>query len=143
MSAGLLIRDLHGHGLIVQPTYKSVLEIPGGITEANESPRATAQREVREELGLEIEPGRLLVLDYMSATVTKTEALHFIFDGGVLEPSQIQRIQLPQDELAWFRFVPRSDLEALMVPRLATRMLRAWDALEVGETWYLEDGVRI
>jgi 8-oxo-dGTP diphosphatase len=143
MSAGLLVRDQRDGVLIVQPTYKPILECPGGITEANESPRATVRREVLEELNLPLEPGRLLVVDYTTATDTKTEALHFIFDGGRLEPHQVAAIRLPADELEWFRFVPRRNLETLMTPSLATRLSGAWEALEAGETWYLEDGGRV
>lgn len=45
MGSGLLVRDGSGAVLIVTPTYKPTLEIPGGIVEAGESPRACAVRE--------------------------------------------------------------------------------------------------
>jgi hypothetical protein len=44
MGAGLLITDDVGRVLLVEPTYKSEWEIPGGAVEANESPYCAARR---------------------------------------------------------------------------------------------------
>ena len=52
--------------LLVNPTYKEVWEIPGGVVEAMEAPRAACIREVEEEIGLVIDPGRLLSIDYVA-----------------------------------------------------------------------------
>ena len=142
MGSGLLVRDSSGAVLIVTPTYKPTLEIPGGIVEAGESPRTCAQRESLEELGLELTPQRLLVLDYLSATEERPDALIFVFDGGVFDADAIARIHLPPTELEAWQFVPPSNLPALLLPRMARRLQCAISALEVGETWYLEDGVK-
>jgi 8-oxo-dGTP pyrophosphatase MutT (NUDIX family) len=48
-----------------EPVYKTDWEIPGGAVEADESPRTTAIREIEEELGLVVAPGRLLVVDWV------------------------------------------------------------------------------
>jgi ADP-ribose pyrophosphatase YjhB (NUDIX family) len=58
MAAGVVIRDADGRVLMVEPTYKDAWEIPGGVVEADESPRAACRRELHEELGLPLEPGR-------------------------------------------------------------------------------------
>ena len=142
MSAGCLIRDVHGQVLIVQPTYKATLEIPGGITEQNESPKQCATREIMEELGLNLELGRLLVVNYSSASPERTESLSFIFDGGILEPEVIAQIRLPKSELESFRFVAVKELHGLLIFTVARRLQCAINALEAGETWYLEDGVK-
>ena len=142
MSAGCVIRDVHGNVLVVQPTYKKTLEIPGGITEQNESPKHCARREITEELGLNLEPGRLLVVNYGSPSMERTESLSFIFDGGILEPELIAQIRLPNIELESFRFVLVKELPRLLIVDLARRVICALDALEAGETWYLEDGVK-
>ena len=128
--------------LIVTPTYKPTLEIPGGIVEAGESPRACAQREALEELGLGLTPQRLLVMDYLTSTQERPDALIFVFDGGVLDADAIARIRLPPTELEAWQFVPPSALPAIMLPRMARRLQCALNALEAEETWYLEDGVR-
>ena len=139
----MLVRDPFGAVLIVTPTYKPTLEIPGGIVEAGESPRACARRESLEELGLELTPQRLLVMDYLAPNEERPDALIFVFDGGVLNADQVACIQLPPTELEAWQFVLPSALPAIMLPRMARRLQCAISALEVGETWYLENGVRM
>ncbi|MFF8812893.1 NUDIX domain-containing protein [Streptomyces pactum] len=53
MAAGVLFFDSAGRVLLVDPAYREPWEIPGGAVEREESPRAGARREVREELGLQ------------------------------------------------------------------------------------------
>jgi hypothetical protein len=52
--------------------------------------------EVTEELGLDVEAKRLLGVVYRPPTPGgRGNALRFVFDGGVLTPTQIERIVLP------------------------------------------------
>ncbi|MFC7275755.1 NUDIX domain-containing protein [Paractinoplanes rhizophilus] len=39
------------------------MDLPGGCVELDESPRQAATREVKEELGRDRDPGRLLPID--------------------------------------------------------------------------------
>lgn len=48
IAADVLIRDEAGRVLLVDPTYKDGWDLPGGMVEANESPRAAAARELGE-----------------------------------------------------------------------------------------------
>jgi len=52
MAAGALFRDAQGRVLLVVPTYKSTMDLPGGAVEAEGSPHAACRREVAEEPGL-------------------------------------------------------------------------------------------
>jgi 8-oxo-dGTP diphosphatase len=142
MGAGLLIRDAHHRALIVHPTYKPSLEIPGGMVEQNESPKTCATREALEELGLELAVGRLLVLDYLEASENRNESLQFVFDGGVFSNDQISLIRLPESELSQFEFVARDQLGAKMSERMSKRLEAAFTALEMGQMLYLENGVQ-
>ena len=63
----MLIRDADGRVLLCQLTYKRDWDLPGGVVEVGESPRLAVQREVEEELGLEVEPGGLLLTDWLPA----------------------------------------------------------------------------
>ncbi|MFV2083087.1 NUDIX domain-containing protein [Micromonospora sp. LOL_021] len=63
MGSAVLLRDRDGRILLVEPTYKDYWELPGGVVEADESPYDAAVRELAEELGLAVTPGRLLVVD--------------------------------------------------------------------------------
>lgn len=139
MGAGCLFFNEKNEVLLVKPTYKPVWEIPGGVVEQNESPKQCCQREVREEIGLNRTIGRLLVIDYNTECRPKTESLMFIFDGGVLEDSDIAAIQLSADELSEFGFFSQAALPEAMTKSLKARVLAAWQQYDCGQTVYLED----
>ncbi len=86
--------------LLVEPVYKDYWEIVGGCVEENESPRQGAAREVKEELGKTIVPGRLLVVDWVPPRPDRTEGLMFVYDGGTLDELSTADIHLPPDELS-------------------------------------------
>src|SRR3954453_1136775 len=64
VAAGVLVHDEEGRLLMVRPTSKDGWDIPGGYVEPDESPADAARRELREELGVDRQPGRLLVVDW-------------------------------------------------------------------------------
>ena len=68
VATGLVFTDEAGRILLVKPTYNDVWHLPGGVVEAGESPAAAAIREVKEELGLDVEAGRLMGVDYRPPT---------------------------------------------------------------------------
>jgi 8-oxo-dGTP diphosphatase len=140
MAAGALFLDDARRVLIVKPTYRAEWLVPGGVVEEDESPRAACAREIREELGLPLEPGRLLCVEYRSAHDRRTECVQFIFLGGVLSPGTIAQITLPQAELTDYRFVASAEAAVMLAPRLAPRIALALTALADGRTIYAEDG---
>ncbi len=143
MAAGCLFRNSSNQILIVQPTYKPHWETPGGVTEVNESPRDSVAREVREELNLEVNIGRLLVVDYTSENEYYTEALMWVFDGGILSDAQILSIKLPASELESYRFVDVQTLSEFLIPRAARRLEQTFHALQNNQTLYLENQLPI
>ena len=140
MGAGALIRDRDGRVLLVQPTYTSTWELPGGAVEADESPREACRREVREELGCDLPVGRLLCIEWQGPEPDRTESLMFVYDGGELGDEQIR---LPADELSGYAFVSAHELDTLMVERLARRTRAALLALDEGRLVELEHGVLV
>ena len=78
-AAALLLRDQGSSVLLVRPRYRDCWQLPGGLPEADESPRVAAQREVREEIGLTVAAGRLLCVDYESV---RPEAARVVEQGG-------------------------------------------------------------
>ena len=144
MGAGALFFNNAGELLLVKPTYRDHWSVPGGVVEADESPREACRREVREEIGLEVNIGRLLVVDYTTPRTGRgRESLQFLFSGGLLGAREIERITLPPAELSAFRFAPVAEAAAALNPRLACRLPAALAALSTRGGVYLEDGVDV
>jgi 8-oxo-dGTP diphosphatase len=139
MGAGALIFDENGRFLLVNPTYKDPWEVPGGIVEAKESPAQACVREVGEELGLDIELERLLLVDYLSDSPEKVEALMFIFQGPVLTQAEIETIQLPAEELSEYRFCAIEEAVTLLNARLGRRVRRSLAVMTGNGSVYVED----
>lgn len=141
MGAGALFLDENGKVLIVKPSYKDYWSIPGGTVDDNESPKQACVREIKEEIGLSIDPVRFLCVDYCSkVSDEKNESLQFIFFGGVLNRDYISSIKLDGKELVDFQFVDISEAEKLLGHRLAKRLPKCIDAIKTGTSVYLENG---
>ncbi|MFC4068597.1 NUDIX domain-containing protein [Actinoplanes subglobosus] len=140
IGAGVLLSDGRGRALICEPTYKDYWEIPGGVVEADESPHAAAAREIQEELGLSLQPGRLLVTDWVPPRPDRTEGLMLIFDGGELTPAQAATIRLPPDELRGWAWCTGPEAATRLSALLARRLTAAVRARADGSVAYLEDG---
>ena len=137
VGAGLLIRDVEGHILLVDPTYKEDWEIPGGMVELGESPREAAAREAQDELGRSFDVGQLLVVAYSAGGRKPLDGIMFVFDGGVTDQAA-SAFELPADELRRARFVDLDRLGDYLVPIMARRMRAAVTAAESGRMAYLE-----
>ncbi|EFL09132.1 predicted protein [Streptomyces sp. AA4] len=142
-AAGVLARDESGRILFVCPTYKPFLEIPGGLVEDDESPLAACRREVREELGIDVTVGRLLVVDWLPTHGVWRDSVQFVFDGGVLSRDQIGAIRLASDELSRFEFLALESAQSQLRPSKARRIALAHQAVSAGETVYGEFGRRL
>ncbi len=141
LAAGVLLRDGAGRVLLVEPTYKDHWELPGGAVEADESPYDAAVREVTEELGIVVAPGRLLVVDWVPPLADRTEGVIVVYDGGIVEPGLQERIRLTGDELRSWAWSTLPEADARLSPLLARRVRAAVLAADDGVTRYLEDGL--
>ncbi|MFJ2649920.1 NUDIX domain-containing protein [Streptomyces sp. NPDC087420] len=143
--AAMLFRDGEGRVLAVEPNYREGWALPGGTIESDdgETPRQGARRETLEEIGLDIEPGRLLAVDWV-AGVARPPIAAYLYDGGVLTPEQLGAVQLQEAELLSWRLLPREELTTYLLGSLAGRVLAALDAVESGAgTVELENGRRV
>lgn len=136
VAAGALVRDPLGRLLFVEPAYKPHLEIPGGVAEQGESPADACRRECREELGTPVEPGRLLVVDWVPAQGVWSDALLFVFDGGVLAAAP----EAADPELRGTAFLTLAEASPRLAPSMVRRLAAAVEALEDGGPRYLEFG---
>lgn len=143
MAAGVLFRDTGGRVLLVEPSYKPNWEIPGGAVEANESPWLTATRELAEELGWDRPLGRLLVVDYVRPQDSRPEGVVFVFDGGVLDETDVVGMVFPDAEILSAAFHHLTEARSKVKPLLADRLAVALEAVEQGVTALCEQGQRI
>lgn len=137
--AHVLMRDEDGRVLLCETQFKSDWELPGGIVEPNEPPRLGAIREVREELGIELDVGRLLVVDWMPPYLGWDDAIEMIFDGGIVEESDLSHWSLQPAEIRSVRLCSLDHAAELVTP-LAHRRLALAASLGPDQTAYTEDG---
>jgi ADP-ribose pyrophosphatase YjhB (NUDIX family) len=140
VAAKVIIRDSSRRILLVDPTYKPDWDLPGGMAEANEAPLEAARREVREELGLEIVGGELLIVDWASPHGPWDDTLVFIFNGGMLGDERATRLEPMDAELAAVGFFTEPEAAARLRPYVWRRVEYALDALAGGRVRYLHDG---
>lgn len=143
MAAGVLFRDKAGRALLLEPSYKPNWEIPGGAVEADESPWATATRELAEELGWERPLGRLLVVDYVRPQDSRPEGVVFVFDGGLLDEPDLVGMVFTDGEILSAGFHSLGEARSKVKPLLADRLAVALHAAEQGTTALREQGQRI
>lgn len=139
VAAGALIRNKAGDILLVERTYKETWTTPGGVVEANEAPRDGCVREIEEELGFRRDVGRLLCVDY-NAQNDEGEYFVFVFDGGVMDGEDIDRIVLPPEELSSFKFIGVDTAADRLSQNAARRLPYVLRALHEGVVIYIENG---
>ncbi|MEU6273327.1 NUDIX hydrolase [Streptomyces populi] len=143
--AAALFRDADGRVLLVEPNYREGWTLPGGTVEsdAGESPRQGARRETVEEIGLDVELGRLLAVDWVLGP-GRPPLVAYLYDGGVLGERELKEIRLQEEELLSWRMVPREDVVSHLSGATGRRVLTALDVLAEGSgTAELENGHRV
>ncbi|TCK20940.1 NUDIX domain-containing protein [Pseudonocardia endophytica] len=138
VAADVLIRDLRGRVLLVDPTYKEGWDLPGGMVEDNESPHDGARRELAEELRLDLTPGAPLVIEWVEAHGPWDDQIVFVFDGGTLTDEQISGITIGDDEIAAWRFVDPDELDVQLRSTIRHRVELSRRSLATGRTEYRE-----
>jgi 8-oxo-dGTP diphosphatase len=137
--AHVLMRDEEDRVLLCETQFKSDWELPGGIVEPFESPRLGAVREVREELGIELDVGRLLVVDWMPPYLGWDDAIEMIFDGGAVREDELATWSLQPSEIRSVRLCTLEHAQPLITP-LAHRRLGVALSVAPDQTAYLESG---
>ncbi|WRZ89626.1 NUDIX hydrolase [Streptomyces sp. NBC_01007] len=145
VGAAALFRDTEGRVLLVEPNYREGWTLPGGTVESDdgESPRQGARRETAEEIGLDVELGRLLAVDWVLGPA-RPPLVAYLYDGGVLGEQDLKAIRLQEEELLSWRLVPREELAAHLPGASGRRVLAALDVLAASSgTAELENGHRV
>ncbi|MCE0535484.1 NUDIX hydrolase [Kineosporia rhizophila] len=142
-AAGAVIHDGAGRILLVQPAYRDdTWEIPGGGLDAGEDPLQAVEREVREELGRDHTPGRLLVVDWVpEQSDGRPPLVNYVFDGGLITAEQTgTQLTLNADELIAWHLAAPDEWDTLLAPHMARRLRACSRALAEGTTLYLQHG---
>ncbi|MET7855727.1 NUDIX hydrolase [Streptomyces sp. NPDC005318] len=141
-AAATVFRDAEGRVLLVEPNYRDGWALPGGTIESDdgETPRRAARRETAEEIGLDLEPGRLLAIDWVRSPVRPPIAA-YLYDGGVLDDTQLKAIRLQEEELVSWKLAEREALGRYLLGSLGHRVRAALQVLDSGAgAVELEDG---
>ncbi|MFF3314400.1 NUDIX domain-containing protein [Streptomyces sp. NPDC003035] len=132
-AAAALFRDASGRVLIVEPNYREGWALPGGTIESDtgETPRQAARRETAEEIGLDLEPGALLAVDW-SHGPGRPPIVAYVYDGGVLTDERFAAIRLQEEELLSWKLIDPAEATRYLPGTLGPRVLAALDALSTG-----------
>jgi len=126
--ASMLFQDAEGRILLVHQSYradKSKWSVPGGGIEEGEFPAEGAQRETLEEIGLDVTPGALLMVDWRPRDGDRPPLIQYLYDGGTLTPEDIARIRLQEDEIDEYGFFDLPGAKERLAPHTYARLLRA------------------
>ena len=142
MAAAAVIRDEEDRVLLVQPAYyPGRWLMPGGGAEPADSPRQACERELGEELGIDVPVGPLLAVDWIPAHSQGFAELIYVFDGGRLTRQQAESIRIPERELTGYQLMPLPDAVARLTPADGRRLAAAYRcALDSNGPVYLEHG---
>ena len=136
----LLVRDPDQRVLLCQLTYKRDWDLPGGVVEVGESPRAAVSREIDEELGLTIPAGRLLLTDWLPPWGGWDDALCLVFDGGVHDPTILDGMVREPREIRTAEFCTAAQVAERCADFTARRVTAALANLAGGGPAYVESG---
>ncbi len=123
--AQLLVTDDHERVLLCELTYKRDWDLPGGVLEVGESPREGLAREVAEELGVDLDPGSLLLTDWLPPWGGWDDALCLVFDGGIRPPELLSTGRLDPREIRSVAFCTSDEVTARATDFTARRITAA------------------
>ena len=113
------------------------LILPGGMVDSGESPMQAASREAAEELGLDIQASRLLVIEHRQESDQRPPSIHFVFAADRIV-AENHDLVLQAEEIAEAHWVNPADLEQSHVPIGRPRMQAVLRAFTAGAPVYLE-----
>lgn len=134
-----VLRDTAGRVLLCELTYKSEWDLPGGVVDPMESPAQCIAREVREELGIDVEVRSLLAVNWLPPWRGWSDATVFVFDLGIADDDLVARARLERREIRAVHFADEEEWESHVAPY--NQRLLAFLSAHAGPAAYLEDGL--
>ncbi len=95
-----------GAVLMVRQVYRgeTLLALPGGGIETDEAPKTAAEREIREETGIRVAIGRLL----LTCPRERGDGQYYCYEGRFLDQGEPEG---RDDEIEWVGWVDLEELE--------------------------------
>ncbi|WP_082159373.1 NUDIX hydrolase [Micromonospora sp. HK10] len=138
-AAAAFITDPDGRVLLVKPAYRAHWAFPGGYVDEGEYPHEACAREVREELGVAVQVGNLLVVDWAPPAGQRPRAIiSFTFDCGVF--TSLSGFRLPAHELEDVAFFGQREAEQRLPENVLPRVRAAIHARAELTPAYLAGG---
>ena len=134
-----VIRDSRDRVLLCELVYKQEWDLPGGVVDPHESPAHCVVREVREELGVDVEVLGLLAVNWLPPWRGWSDATVFVFDLGVVDDEFTSTMTLQPREIRAVHWVGEEELDRHVAPY--NQRLLAFLATHAGPAAYLEDGL--
>ncbi len=132
-----LLRNPTGDILLCQLAYKREWDLPGGVVDPRESPATCVEREIMEELGIEVHCGELLAVDWLPPYRGWDDAVLFLFDLGSVGSDIVDSMTLLEREIRAVHWVAPDDVADHVAPYSAA--LVAEVVRKGGGTAYLEN----
>lgn len=108
-SAAMILEDDQERAIIVKANYKNYWTFPGGVIDAQETPKQAAVREVVEEIGLKINPDTMQFSWITARHSHIVDTYQFIFKSQ-LHPGITDHIVLQESEIDEWRFITKEEV---------------------------------
>lgn len=108
-SAVIILEDDNERAVIVKAHYKEHWTFPGGVIDADETPKQAAVREIAEEVGLTIDPKAIQFGWMVARHSSVVDTYQFVFKS-YLQPGQADHIALQASEIAEWKLVSKADV---------------------------------
>jgi len=117
----VVVKSSDGKVLVVKPTYKPTWQLPGGVVEAGESPKAAAKRELQEETGILCDKAELKLVDLVFRA--DQDVLLLLYELTPTQDSE-QKIAVQDAELETYEWIAPQDVPS----RLPEYYSASWQA---------------
>ncbi len=125
--------------LLVKPSYYQFWHLPGGFVDEHESPLQAISREIKEEINLNMEPERLMIVDYEAGSEQTKEVLVFIFDFGIVDQHGFSGLKVDNTEIIDFSFFDKEQAVEMVGPDRRKRLEICYQARRNDEFYYLNN----
>lgn len=125
--------------LLVKPSYYPYWHLPGGYVDQYESPLQAVSREIKEEISLDLNPKKLMMVNYESGNESKKEVIVFIFDFDVIIKTKFEFLKVDNSEIIDYGFFTMNEAMGKVGPDRSKRLELCFKANQQKKFYYLND----